>query len=359
MLKSTVIPPGTVVQIKNLKKNSELNGQFGLVKKLHSENRYRVMLALNTKNEMAIKTENFTVQNQCPNECKSNFTGVIIWPGCEAEEYPVVQWLDWPQAKRNLKIWVEECRENTARISMPAVLDITKKQEMAGHLHEYLGWCFVANRSQFLPRREQHKIYYEEQHVGTLNKWYKNTFNIYIQTTGSVAKNIRGPIILLQNMHDDTEKNMVSLNYHRANFSVMKHFYETYDKDTNEMMSFDDFSAMMQEKLVCLYQECRVLNCKCKLKQVYTVKFEKRIKNQYDLLTSPLTEDENGMKYGIKMGSRMKFDHAKKEFKMKFDGVDKYTKTPLDIANLKINEGLDLPKDFGKNKSKPFKPSNE
>ena len=58
---------GTIVQLEKLKNNSDINGHYGIIKKLHSKNAYRVMLGINTKNDISIKTLNFTRVKQCPN----------------------------------------------------------------------------------------------------------------------------------------------------------------------------------------------------------------------------------------------------------------------------------------------------
>ena len=135
MLKSTELQPGTVIQLKNLTLQPELNDQFGVVKKLHSENAYRVMLGISMKNDMSIKTSNFKTQVQCLNERRSNFTGVVMWPEIVGQEYPIVQWLDWPLAKKNLELWVKEIYADAsgARLHIPAVPDLKKKEEMLQH----------------------------------------------------------------------------------------------------------------------------------------------------------------------------------------------------------------------------------
>ena len=184
------------------------------------------------------------------------------------------------------------------------------------HLNHFLGWECVANRARTLPYQEHYKMYYEEEHIGKVNKWYRNTFDKYTVSTGSVSKNIRGPIILIQNMHDDSRKNQVSLNYHKANLFTMKHFYESHDEVSNAMINFDEFSGMMREKLVSLYKECLVPKCDCKIesKRVeYEKTFEKRIKNQYELMSTSLERGADGKP--LIAGGRLKLDHKKKEFK--------------------------------------------
>jgi hypothetical protein len=340
------LKPGTIVQFKNLITEAELNDQYGVIKKRTSENSYRIMLGINTKNDMSIKTKNFITQIQCLNERRSNFTGLVVWPELVGFEYPVVQWLDWPHARRNLKLWVDELyadRWGLFRRNKPAVYDLRKKEEMLEHLHDYLGWNGVANRSNITIRESPsdiYKIYYEVYHVGKINKWYKQTFDKFVVSTGNTPKTFRGPFIIMQNMHDDAIENQVSLNYHKANISTMKHFYETYDEKTGKMMSFEDFSEMMTEKLKSLYNECQIPSCDCESKSVMV--FEKRIKNQYDLLSKPLTKDSSGElpEYG-----RMTFDHVKKRVKLKkgedASGKNQYTKIPFNLMDLKINEGYD------------------
>ena len=101
-------------------------------------------------------------------------------------------------------------------------------------LHDYLGWNGVANRSNINISPPSpcnvYKIYYEVYHVGKINKWYKQTLDKYVVSTGNVPKTFRGPFVTMQNMHDDNIENQVSLNYHKANLSTIKHFYETYDE---------------------------------------------------------------------------------------------------------------------------------
>ena len=130
------LKPGTIVQFKNLKTEAELNDQYGVIKKRTSHTSYRIMLGINTKNDMSIKTTNFITQIQCLNERRSNFTGVVVWPELVGHEYPVVQWLDWPLARRNLKLWVDELyadRWGLFRRNKPAVYDLRKKEEMLEH----------------------------------------------------------------------------------------------------------------------------------------------------------------------------------------------------------------------------------
>ena len=105
-------------------------------------------------------------------------------------------------------------------------------------------------------------------------------------------------------------------------------------------MSFEDFSKMMETKLESLYEECQIPSCDCKSKSV--ILFEKRVKNQYDLLSEPLTKDSSGKlpEYG-----RMAFDHEKKRVKVKIaedaSGKNKYTNIPFNLMDFKINEGYD------------------
>ena len=147
------LKPGTIVQFKNLITEAELNDQYGVIKKRVSLNSYRIMLGINTKNDMAIKTTNFTAQIQCQNERRSNFTGLVVWPDIAGHDYPVVQWLDWPTARRNLKLWVDELYADRwgfrFRRSKPAVYDLRKKEEMLEHsafrnqcYYEYMYYVF-------------------------------------------------------------------------------------------------------------------------------------------------------------------------------------------------------------------------
>lgn len=112
------------------------------------------------------------------------------------------------------------------------------------------------------------------------------------------------------------------------------------DEKSDKMMSFEDFSKMMETKLDSLYEECQIPSCDCKSKSVLL--FEKRVKNQYDLLSEPLTKDSSGKlpEYG-----RMAFDHENKRVKVKIaedaSGKNKYTNIPFNLMDLKINEGYD------------------
>ena len=129
------LTPGTIVKFKNLIQEAELNGQHGVIKKRLSEDAYRVMLGINTKTDFSIKTKNMISQVQCLNERRSNFTAVIIWPEIACQEYPILQWLDWPLAKQNLKVWVEELLADKKNVRMfkPAVFDCEKRDKMFEH----------------------------------------------------------------------------------------------------------------------------------------------------------------------------------------------------------------------------------
>merc|ERR1712127_126590 len=134
------------------------------------------MLSINLKSDLSIKTKNMTPQFQCLNERRSNFTAVIIWPDIVGQEYPILQWLDWPLAEQNLKVWVEELFADKsvgfARRLKPAVFDCEKRDQMFEHLQVNLGWGGVANRAHsrhYTQPQEIYKIYYEEQHDGKLN----------------------------------------------------------------------------------------------------------------------------------------------------------------------------------------------
>ena len=161
--------PGSIVKLKKLVRNKELNNKFGIIKKQHSENSYRVMMAESSETERAVKVKNLEKIVQCPNELKSNFTGVVVWPEIVSQEYPIVQWLELPVFERNLKIWVKEVYKNPYRIMEPAVKSLDQKRAMAEKLYEHLGWVMMSNRCQTLINREHLKLYYEHDHSGKIN----------------------------------------------------------------------------------------------------------------------------------------------------------------------------------------------
>ena len=157
----------------------------------------------------------------------------------------------------------------------------------------------------------------------------------------------------MQNLHDDRSRgagrNQVSLNYHRANLSAMKQFYKEYDEQNDSKMSYEDFSKLMQNSLIELYSECKVPNCGCKANfhDFNPMKFEKRFKNQYELLVAPLTKDENGELPG---GSRVVWDHENNMIKTKLPKESSFKHNKVKFCDLfepetmrlkDINEGFE------------------
>ena len=217
------------------------------------------MRAEQIKHDIAIKVKNLEKVAQCPNEVKSNFTGLIVWPNVCQSEYPSVQWLELPEFKRNLELWANGLNSNPLLwyARMPAVPSFEEKRKMVEDAKRHLGWKCMANRCQMLIGRELLKVYFEETHPGKINNWYQSTIDKHLSNSGNISRVIRGPIIYMNNMHDNSEDNRVSLNYHKVLFKVMKEFYELYfEDDKKEMMNFEEFEKKMKNGLLELYDCC-------------------------------------------------------------------------------------------------------
>ena len=250
---------------------------------------------------------------QCPNELKSNFTGVVVWPEIVSQEYPIVQWLELPVFERNLKIWVKEVYKNPYRIMEPAVKSLDQKRAMAEKLYEHLGWVMMSNRCQTLINREHLKLYYEHDHSGKINGWYQKALDNCWAQGGNASKIIRGPVILMQNMHNDHKDNQVSLNYHRVNLTVMKEFFKIMIEEDGSV-TFEDYYSMMDEGLCKIYDKCPIKDCECKIKKTnIAVRFKSRIRSQYNLLAETFS--------GKLLSNRAVFNHQKARTEIKMTGM--------------------------------------